>query len=1137
MVENIERKQESEYVIGHIDEAVDQGWIQVFYQPIVRTISNEVCGMEALARWNDPERGLMPPATFINSLEDARLIYKLDLCVIRQVVSGIAERCRNHEPEIPISINLSKADFPCCDMFKEIETLVQKYDIPRRLLDIEVTESILTSNESGVLDTLDKFREAGYELWMDDFGSGYSTLNLLKDYNFDLLKLDMVFMRSGSKRALDIVASVISMDKKIGIRTLAEGVETKEQSVFLINSGCEKMQGYYFGKPQPFNDTIKSCVKKGLGIESTKHRVLYDKLGKVDFQSSPLTIAEVKNGTSHIIYVNDRAMKLIKDDGFSDLIELEKNVNDKNNLASQELMSEMTYVLTSGQSGDVLARFNGHQRMMKIKAIGSFEGTSIFIIRAVELKSFHEKYPEKFEFMQNLSYFYRNFFSIDLKDMTIRNLRLYGESGSSAENNGVLPITGSGEGDKLLLQLIFIDDRKRFKKFLNPATLKDRLKNAPNGFLVDEFRTIYMNGRYVWMTHKILLAPNSDGKHAFYVVRPADERSGIPHQEREKPVTSQEVQRKANLFDEIMRHDPRPIFWKDKERRFLGANQSFLDYYGYSDVNEIIGKTDEDLQWHTNNDTYRDAEEDVLTNGVIEDNVKGRCISNGVARDIFATKWPTYDGTQISGLMGYFIDKAYFQKLLRDDAVDSGSSDSRRIETVSEFLEDLTEFDSDYQLNKRKFGVISIQISDISLISENYGKSTMYAAVSACIKAITKVIGNSASFTYIGLGRFVIMSSYASTAEFDAKEQKIRDSINTIHQVADHPVSFYAKTKIFYTDDVLKLLKLRDNLVARLFDFDNDSWISGENTEELEKTNRLIQSLIDEAPIACFIMRPDHTIVYWNRETEKLLGFSASDMLGKKCFESAFGCHYTNGCQISYSNCPAVVSFTTGRPDSINMFMNKKDGGSLLVRNSVIPLKDRSGKVLELINVFSPLAEETYSRELVQSIYETATRDAITGLPGRKYMEECLEGAFTVFERTGNLFAVLFADIDNFHDINNTYGHNTGDSILNDLGLSLRKYSRRNEKFCRWGGDEFVGLLELKKKEDIKKAAARFHELANSSKVAVNGADIMCQTAIGITCVREGDDISSILSRADSYMYKAKRLKKNQIITDFNADD
>lgn len=227
----------AEYVVSNLDEAIRRNWIVVYYQPVLRTVSGQICGMEALVRWKNPERGLLSPAVFIKPLEEAQFVWKLDLCVIRQVLQNLASRDRQNLPEIPVSVNLSRVDFLCCDIFEEIEELVRQYDIPRRLLHLEVTESTLTSRRVEVSKTLDKLRDAGYEIWMDDFGSGYSTLNLLKDYNFDVLKLDLEFLRKDTQRSREIIAAVISMDKMIGNQTLAEGVETREQVEFLKKCG------------------------------------------------------------------------------------------------------------------------------------------------------------------------------------------------------------------------------------------------------------------------------------------------------------------------------------------------------------------------------------------------------------------------------------------------------------------------------------------------------------------------------------------------------------------------------------------------------------------------------------------------------------------------------------------------------------------------------------------------------------------------------------------------------------------------------------------------------------------------------------------------------------------------------------
>lgn len=162
-----------EYVTKNIDEAIEKEYIKAYFQPVVRTISKTLCGMEALARWNDPVKGFLMPCDFITALEDSREIYKLDLEIIRQVCRNIALCKRSGEAIVPVSVNLSRLDFLCCDIFKEIENLTARYRVPKELLHIEVTESVFMGGETVIWKTLKKFRAAGYEVWMDDFGSGY----------------------------------------------------------------------------------------------------------------------------------------------------------------------------------------------------------------------------------------------------------------------------------------------------------------------------------------------------------------------------------------------------------------------------------------------------------------------------------------------------------------------------------------------------------------------------------------------------------------------------------------------------------------------------------------------------------------------------------------------------------------------------------------------------------------------------------------------------------------------------------------------------------------------------------------------------------------------------------------------------
>ncbi len=240
------------YVARHAEQAVNENWILAYAQPVIDTLSGDMCGFEALARWNDPERGLLSPAIFIPTLEDAHLINKLDLFMVKAVCQHLAERRDQGLPIVPGSVNLSRLDFSLCDIPHEVIKICEQWDIPHELLAVEITESALNSS-SDLRREMDRFRSAGFEVWMDDFGCGYSSLNLLKDYEFDVLKVDMEFLRDmeGNERSKTIVTSVLEMAKTLGIRTLVEGVESTAHRDFLRAAGCNMMQGYLFGKPRP----------------------------------------------------------------------------------------------------------------------------------------------------------------------------------------------------------------------------------------------------------------------------------------------------------------------------------------------------------------------------------------------------------------------------------------------------------------------------------------------------------------------------------------------------------------------------------------------------------------------------------------------------------------------------------------------------------------------------------------------------------------------------------------------------------------------------------------------------------------------------------------------------------------------
>ena len=241
------------YVVNNIDNAVNNGWIVPFYQPVVWSDTKELCGCEALARWMDPVYGQLYPNEFIPVLEEYRLIHKLDKSIFESVCKDMRAALDAGKPVVPVSLNFSRLDFELMDAPQTLEKLVTKYHIPKELIHVEVTESALTDNFLKLNEAMNRIKELGYALWLDDFGSGYSSLNVLKDYQFDVVKIDMRFLSNfeNSEKSKTLIDCIIQMADRINMLTLSEGVETKDQAEFLNKIGCTRLQGYLFGKPIP----------------------------------------------------------------------------------------------------------------------------------------------------------------------------------------------------------------------------------------------------------------------------------------------------------------------------------------------------------------------------------------------------------------------------------------------------------------------------------------------------------------------------------------------------------------------------------------------------------------------------------------------------------------------------------------------------------------------------------------------------------------------------------------------------------------------------------------------------------------------------------------------------------------------
>lgn len=241
-------------IINDMNTALTEKQFVIYLQPKYNVALKKIEGSEALVRWIHPTKGLISPGNFIPIFEQNGFILKLDAYVLEETCKLIRKWIDSkYITPLPVSVNLSRMNLYNTNLCNDIIRIVEQYDIPTELIELEITESAYTNNASQLIDTMTCLQNYGFKILMDDFGSGYSSLNMLKDIPVDTLKIDLKFLSDSDKnhRGNNILKSVVIMANSLHLETIAEGVETKDQLDFLHNIGCNSIQGYYYSKPLP----------------------------------------------------------------------------------------------------------------------------------------------------------------------------------------------------------------------------------------------------------------------------------------------------------------------------------------------------------------------------------------------------------------------------------------------------------------------------------------------------------------------------------------------------------------------------------------------------------------------------------------------------------------------------------------------------------------------------------------------------------------------------------------------------------------------------------------------------------------------------------------------------------------------
>lgn len=257
--EMLQRIIDEKEVIGAFEKAIEEKEFHMFLQPQFAD-SDEIIGAEALVRWIHPTRGMVSPGLFIPTLEKTGLIHRLDLFMWGNAAKTLERWKQQGREDLSISVNISTKDFYYLDVCEAFRVLPKQYDFDIKNLKLEITESALMENPKEIMKTLDRLHAMGYDIEIDDFGSGYSSLGLLKDIKADIIKIDMIFLQEtgNADRSRMIIKNIISMSRELGMSVIMEGVEKKEHVDFLKQVNCDVFQGFYFAKPMSLQEFEKA---------------------------------------------------------------------------------------------------------------------------------------------------------------------------------------------------------------------------------------------------------------------------------------------------------------------------------------------------------------------------------------------------------------------------------------------------------------------------------------------------------------------------------------------------------------------------------------------------------------------------------------------------------------------------------------------------------------------------------------------------------------------------------------------------------------------------------------------------------------------------------------------------------------
>jgi diguanylate cyclase (GGDEF)-like protein/PAS domain S-box-containing protein len=291
------------------------------------------------------------------------------------------------------------------------------------------------------------------------------------------------------------------------------------------------------------------------------------------------------------------------------------------------------------------------------------------------------------------------------------------------------------------------------------------------------------------------------------------------------------------------------------------------------------------------------------------------------------------------------------------------------------------------------------------------------------------------------------------------------------------------------------------------------------------------KTLLDSLYDGVYFVGTDRKIAYWNKAAERITGYAAAEVMGKRCSDNILVHVDREGNSLCLGMCPLADALSDGVVRTSDVYLQHKDGHRVHVFVRVVPLRDEQGTITGGFEIFTETVPIVEARERFAELERLAFLDPLTGLANRRYAEITLKARIEELERYDWRFGVIFIDIDNFKDINDRYGHETGDEVLRMVAMTLQNSVRSFDVVSRWGGEEYVAVIAHVDGRELAATANRCRALVEQSRPAA--AEFARVTiSLGATLARPDDTLESLIKRADGLMYMSKAAGKNVVTTD-----